>query len=186
MAMVRTMFSPRCCATSSTRRRPSLLGFQCVQNRRQVAFELHVDDRAHDLGDLADQVLCHGSLLLTCLQPGFACPGARRYIASLADMISISSRGDRGLTGAVVDQGQVVDHLAGIARRIVHRGHARALFAGLVLEHRPEDLHGDVARQQGLQDFLLVGLVLVARPAAGRLRPDRRPPTRRRGSTAGP
>ena len=36
MAMVRTVFSPRCCATSSTRRWPWFVGLERVQNCRQV------------------------------------------------------------------------------------------------------------------------------------------------------
>ena len=35
----------------------AVLGFQRVEDRRQVAFELHVDDGADDLGDLSDCVL---------------------------------------------------------------------------------------------------------------------------------
>ena len=29
-------------------------GFERVQDRRQIAFEMHVDDRADDLGDMSD------------------------------------------------------------------------------------------------------------------------------------
>ena len=32
---------------------------QCVQNIRQIAFELDVDDGAKDLGDLANCVISH-------------------------------------------------------------------------------------------------------------------------------
>ena len=50
MAMVRTVVSPRCWATSSTRRLPlGSVGLERVQDRRQVAVELHVDDGADDL-----------------------------------------------------------------------------------------------------------------------------------------
>ena len=49
MAMQRTVFSPRCCATSSTSRLPPFVGLQRVQDLRQVAVELHVDDGADDL-----------------------------------------------------------------------------------------------------------------------------------------
>src|SRR3954452_8962626 len=42
--------------------------------------------------------------------------------------------GDVGLAGAVVVDCQSVDHLAGIARCIVHRGHSRALLAGRVFQ----------------------------------------------------
>jgi len=33
-----------------------VLGVQGVQNRGQIGFELDVDDRARDLGDLADRI----------------------------------------------------------------------------------------------------------------------------------
>jgi hypothetical protein len=55
MAMVRTVFSPRCWATSKHQAEglAGLLvgvgGFQRVQDRRQVAVELDVDDGADDL-----------------------------------------------------------------------------------------------------------------------------------------
>src|SRR5690606_38670164 len=71
--------------------------------------------------------------------------------------------GDLRLAGAVVEQGEVVDHLAGVARRVVHRGHARALLARRVLDQRPIDLYREVARQQLREDRLLVRLELVDR-----------------------
>jgi hypothetical protein len=33
---------------------PAVRGFERVQDRRQIAFELHVDDGADNLGDLSD------------------------------------------------------------------------------------------------------------------------------------
>ena len=62
MAMVRTVDSPRCCATSSTIRRLSAFDVQGVQDVRQLAVELHVDDGAHDLGDRADVVGGHDGI----------------------------------------------------------------------------------------------------------------------------
>ncbi len=53
-----------------------VLGMQRVQNRRQVAFELHVDDGAQHLRDLADQILGHRSLLQSI--PGLTAPRRRR------------------------------------------------------------------------------------------------------------
>ena len=38
-----------------------VLGLERVQDRRQVAVELHVDDGAHHLADTTDYVGCHGS-----------------------------------------------------------------------------------------------------------------------------
>ena len=53
MEMVRTEFSPRCCATSRTRRLPLIGGLERVQDFRQVIVELHVDDGADHLRDAA-------------------------------------------------------------------------------------------------------------------------------------
>src|ERR1700757_3770706 len=44
--------------------------------------------------------------------------------------------GDVGLARAVVVQSQALDHVAGVARRIVHRGHARAVLAGGAFQQR--------------------------------------------------
>ena len=67
--MQRTEFSPRCWATSSTRRLPLFVGLERVQDLRQVAVELHVDDGADHLGDAAGGDACleaagHGLVLL--------------------------------------------------------------------------------------------------------------------------
>ena len=64
MATVRTERSPRCWATSSTRRPPWFCGLQRVQDLGQVALELHVDDGAHDLANLTDFVGCHDCFFL--------------------------------------------------------------------------------------------------------------------------
>ena len=59
MAMARTVFSPRCWATSNTRRNVlaglgvGVGGLQRVQDRGQVAVELHVDDGADHLDEAA-------------------------------------------------------------------------------------------------------------------------------------
>ena len=57
MATVRTVFSPRCCATSSTRRLPLLSVSSAFRIAGSVPVELHVDDGAHHLGDAADDAL---------------------------------------------------------------------------------------------------------------------------------
>jgi hypothetical protein len=81
-------------------------------------------------------------------------------------MISMSSLVIAAWRDRLYSSVSLVDHVAGVARRIVHRGHARALFRGRVLEQRGEDLHGDVARQQIGEDRVLLRLVLVAAAAA--------------------
>ena len=64
-----------------------VLGLDGIEDRRQVAVELDVDDRPHHLGDSANEVFSHGSRSFVFLRPR-----RRGYIASLAEMISISSR----------------------------------------------------------------------------------------------
>ena len=61
----------------------AVLGLERVQDRRQVAVELHVDDGADDLGDLSDGVgLWRGHCVFL----------SRNYqSASAPEMISISS-----------------------------------------------------------------------------------------------
>jgi hypothetical protein len=54
MAMVRTVFSPRCCATSSTSGCPGF-DVQRVQDRRQLAVERTSTTAPSDLGDRADR-----------------------------------------------------------------------------------------------------------------------------------
>src|SRR3546814_9725319 len=66
---------------------------------------------------------------------------------------------DRRLTRAVVDDGQLVDQVARVARRIVHRGHRRTLFGGGVLKDALEDLDRDVAREQIGENRFLVGFI---------------------------
>ena len=60
MAMVRTECSPRCWATSSTRRPPAwFLVSSAFRISGRWSSELHVHDGAHDLANLADFVGCH-------------------------------------------------------------------------------------------------------------------------------
>ncbi len=43
----------------------AVLGFERIENGRQMALELHVDNGAHDLGDATDLVSCCGHELLS-------------------------------------------------------------------------------------------------------------------------
>ena len=70
--------------------------------------------------------------------------------------------GDLSLALAVIEKGQVGDHLAGVAGGGIHRAHLRGVEARVVLKQRRQNLHRDVARQQRAEDGLLVRLVLVA------------------------
>ena len=135
-----------------------IVGLQRIQDRRQRAFELHVHHGAGDLRDLAGQiayVLHHPSSLSAAA--GLDGLGARDDFDQFL--------GDLRLALAVIGQRQVVDHVAGVARRIVHGAHLRAVERRGVLEQRLEDLDRDVARQQLGEDLLLVRLVFVDRAA---------------------
>ena len=50
----------------------AVLGLERIQDCRQVAIELHVDDGAHDLADTTDYVGCHCSRFLLLRLPGQA------------------------------------------------------------------------------------------------------------------
>jgi hypothetical protein len=88
MAMVRTVFLAEMLRDFEHQRLP-VFGLQRVQDRRQIAVELHVDDGADDLGDAAGLLLRHLVLFLLELQraPFAGC----RQSASAPEMISISS-----------------------------------------------------------------------------------------------
>src|SRR5262245_6449236 len=178
MAMVRTEFSPRCCATSSTRRLPRF----CVSSALRIAGRwpsnctsttAPITWRTRPITLVAMVPSFVGWVGATARNPTIPIPapslgyGLRpnpTYIASQClrardDLDQLL--GDHGLARAVVAQGQLVDHLAGVAGGAVHGAHARALLGGGVLEQAAEDLSGDVARQEIVQDLALVGLVLV-------------------------
>src|SRR3954447_7969059 len=69
--------------------------------------------------------------------------------------------GDHRLTGPVVYQGLLADHLARIAGSVIHRAHLRTVERGVVFQQRAENLHREIARQQAAQDLVLFGLVFV-------------------------
>src|SRR5690242_8904003 len=60
--------------------------------------------------------------------------------------------GDIGLARAVVVQRQALDHIAGIACGVVHRGHARPMLARGTFEQCAEDRDGKRLRQQSGED----------------------------------
>src|SRR5262245_163321 len=155
MATVRTVFSPKCWATSSTRRLPRF----CVSS------ELRISGR------------CPSNWTSTTAPVTWRiCPTLLVAIALLHPLLS-SERlgagddfdqflGNVGLALAVVAQGQLVDHVPGIARGAVHGAHPRPLLGGCVLQQAAENLAGDIARQQLAQDFIFLRLVLVDRLGA--------------------
>src|SRR3954466_6831201 len=66
--------------------------------------------------------------------------------------------GDLGLAGAVHGEGQVVDQVAGVLRRVPHRRHLGAVLGGGRLEQRAVELRLDVDGEQPLEDLLGLGL----------------------------
>src|SRR4029078_12123109 len=62
---------------------------------------------------------------------------------------------DHGLSRAIISERQAPDHVAGIARGVVHGAHALALLRRCVLEQRAEGLRGDFERQKIGEDICL-------------------------------
>src|SRR5262245_27888133 len=154
MAMVRTVDSPRCWATSSTRRLPWFL----------VSSALRIAGR------------CSSNCTSTTAPMTWV---MRPTAFAIVFLVTLSKRlgagddldqlfGDHRLPGAIVSQGLPADHVAGVARRVVHRRHLSAIERCVVLEQRAEDLYADVARQQVGEDVLLVRLVVVGGDRAAR------------------
>src|ERR1700704_5036739 len=178
--MVRTVDSPRCCATSSTRRLPPF----CVSSAFRIA------------GRSPSNCTSTTAPMTWVMRPGWIAmmSSSRNSVFLSWRMIpkSLSTfrdhalerlgpgddldqfLGDHRLAGAVIGQRLLAYHLAGIARGIVHRAHAGALLGGGVFQERAEYLRGDIARQQLRQDVFLVRLVFIgrARAAFGLLRDD--------------
>src|SRR5579871_1431327 len=155
IATVRTALSPRCCATSSTRVLPSC--FTCSADKIAGRSPSNFTSTTAPMTWVMRPTLFFAMGVLSSL--------ASDGLGTGDDLDQLL--GDDGLSRAVIVHGQAVDHVAGIARRVVHRGHARAVLAGVVLHHGAEHLDRQVARQQRREDGLLVGLVFVDRPAAG-------------------
>ena len=125
MAMVRTVFSPRCWATSSTSRLPPLSVSSAFRICGRFAVELHVDDGAQSPGvmrptGLSVAFVGLSSPCVVLLSFGLERFGARNDFDEFL--------GDLRLALAVVSDRQLVDHVAGIARGVVHGAHARALL----------------------------------------------------------
>src|SRR5690349_1894552 len=155
IAMVRTVFSPRCWATSSTRRLPAFL----------VSSELRIAGRwpSNCTSTTAPMTwvtrptwLAAVAINLSPYDP-ISCPSDCFRAGDDLDQLL----GDHRLTRTVVDQRLLADHVAGVAGGVVHRRHLGAVERGVVLEQRPEDLHREIARQQMREDLVLLRLVLV-------------------------
>src|SRR3989440_825887 len=168
MAMVRTVDSPRCWATSSTRRLPLLVVSMALRiagrwpsNCTSTTAPMTWVMRPVWLAGVAINSLLR---IRICVRQSdrvapLHCLGAGDDFDQLL--------GDLGLTGSVVNQGLLADHVAGVAGGVVHRTHLRAVERGVVFQERAEDLHREIARQQARQDLVLFRLVFVRRRRSG-------------------
>src|SRR5580693_7643439 len=156
IAMVRTVDSPRCWATSSTRRLPWFL----VSSALRIA------------GSSPSNCTSTTAPMTWVMRPTLLAILSSSQIGSQRQCLLQSFRagddldqflGDHRLAGAVVSERLLADHLAGVAGGVVHRRHLRAVERRCVLDERAENLHREIARQKLLEDILFVGLELVDR-----------------------
>src|SRR5262245_10113133 len=142
MAIVRTVFSPRCCATSSTRFQGwSLIAALVTVRALKIGGNLPSGNSTSTTAPMT----CMMRPLLGMRNLSLQCFGARDDLHQLG--------GDGGLAGAVHRQGEAVDHLAGVPSRVVHRGHPGAQLAGIRFEQGLQQPSLDVAGQQACQQL---------------------------------
>src|SRR6202451_1734995 len=152
IAMVRTVDSPRCWATSSTRRLPWFL----------VSSALRIAGRCSSncTSTTAPMTWVMRPTLLAIMSSSQI--GSQRFRAG-DDLDQFL--GDHRLASAVVSERLLADHLAGVAGGVVHRRHLRAVERRRILDERAENLHREIARQKLLEDILFVRLDLIDRAA---------------------
>src|SRR5262245_34026659 len=150
MATVRTVFPPKCWATSSTKRLPRF----CVSS------ELRISGRCPSNWTSTTAPVTWRIRPTLLLAIAFLHPWLSSKRLSAGDDFD-EFLGDIGLPLAVVAQRQLIDHVARIARGAIHGAHARPLFGGGILQQAAENLAGDIARQQLAQNFVFARLVLV-------------------------
>src|SRR5712691_4824612 len=150
MATVRTVDSPRCCATSSTRRLPWL----------SVSSALRIGGSSSpNCTSTTAPITCETCPIGLAMMSSSQKNSASQRLGAGDDLDQLF--GDHRLALAVVGHRLPLDHVAGVAGGVVHRRHARALLGGGILQQRAEHLHGDVERQELGEDVLLVRLVFV-------------------------
>src|SRR6266446_11390 len=153
IATVRTVDSPRCCATSRTSRLPLL--------SVSSAFRISGSGPSNCTSTTAPMTWVTRPILLLI-------PFTGAFMIQPFDSKRFRARDDldqflrdHGLAGAVVLQSQAVEDITGVAGCRIHGTHSRALFRGCVFQERAEDLHRDVARQQIGEDFGFIGFIFV-------------------------
>src|ERR1700710_2266522 len=166
--MVRTVDSPRCRAPSSPRRLPPFLV--------SIAFRMAGRCPSNCTSTTAPMtwVMCPVWFAAAAikLSPSNSVwksvSPSREWLQCLGAGDDLDQLlGDLGLTGSVVNQGLLADHVAGVAGSVVHRAHLRAVERGVVFQERAEDLYREIARQQARQDLVFFRLVFVGRRRTG-------------------
>src|SRR3954447_8366212 len=149
IATVRTVDSPRCCATSRISRLP----------RFSVASAFMISGKwpSNCTSTTAPN---------TCVMWPFLLSGVIMFIVLLLKRLCARDNfdqflGDHRLTRPVVLQRQLADHVACVARRRIHGAHLRAEFAGDIFQQRAKNLNADIARQERRENFAFVRLVFV-------------------------
>src|SRR5476651_1823292 len=134
MAMARTAFSPRCCATSNTRRtcRPVLASMFLVSSAFRMA------------GSWPSGNSTSTTAPMTWLRRPFALLMVSTFLNSCGAGDDFNQLlGDLRLAGTVHLDGEGLDHVARVAGGVVHRRHLGGEEAGLVLQQRGQQLHGN-------------------------------------------
>src|SRR5690242_6960363 len=154
IAMVRTVDSPRCCATSRISRFPLL--------SVSSAFRISGSAPSNCTSTTAPMTCAMRPILLLAglsgaFIAGLSSPSNRLGAGDDFDQLL----GNHCLAGPVILQGQSVDHIARIAGCRIHRAHARALFGGGIFQQGAENLYRDIARQQIGKNFRLIRLVII-------------------------
>src|ERR1043165_6707060 len=159
IAIVRTVDSPRCCATSSTRRLLPFLVSSAFRIGGRSPWNW-TSTTAPMTWVILPTAFCALAIVIL-LETEFL--GLERLGAG-DDLDQLL--GNHRLAGAVIGERLLADHFAGIAGGVVHGAHARALLGGGVFQERAEYLHRQVARQQLGEDVFLGRLVFVGRGSA--------------------
>ena len=111
------------------------LGRQRVLDERQLAVELHVHHGPENLGHASDDVAGHDGFLLKFAQVPNRYDALSERLGAGDDLDQFP--GDVRLPSPVVVLAQSLDHVAGVAGGVVHRGHPRAVLTGRTLEQCP-------------------------------------------------
>src|SRR5262245_39759236 len=147
MAMVRTVFSPRCCATSTTRFQGfSLMAGLVIRSALKMGGRAPSENSTSTTGPIT----CVMRPTLGMLRLSFQRLCARDDLHQLL--------GDGRLAYAVHHQREPADHVGGVSGGVVHGGHAGAVLAGGRLEKGLPHHRLDVAGKQPVEQSRAIWL----------------------------